>query len=206
MHLHGCKGCGSTAIEALLELAGVDYDRDVFEWEDDGGWTRLRAVNPIGQVPLLVLDDGTTMTETAAIALWLANAYPAAKLLPDDAAARALAYRWTVFFATNVYQPIGVGDFPERWVDTPAARDDLKAHTIEATRHAWHVFEAGIAPSGYLLGDTLSVLDVYVAMIARWRPGRAWVAEHCPKAMAAILETERHPVVGRVWARNFAAA
>ena len=50
---------------------------------------------------------------------------------------------------------------------------------------------------------TISVLDVYVAMIARWRPGRAWIAERCPKAISAVETTERHPVIAEVWARNF---
>ena len=58
-------------------------------------------------------------------------------------------------------------------------------------------------PAPYLLGATIGVLDVYVAMISRWRPGRAWIAEHCPKALAAIEATERQPVVASVWARNF---
>ena len=106
-------------------------------------------------------------------------------------------------FATNVYVPIIVGDFPSRWVDGPAAQDSLKAHALQRLHDAWRAFEAAIAPAPYLLGAERSVLDVYVAMIARWRPGRAWLLEHCPKAMASVAMTERDPVVAAVWARNF---
>lgn len=203
MELHGCKGCGSVVVEALLELAGVDYHRHVFDWEDAAGWARLRTVNPLGQVPLLVLDDGTALTETAAIALWIANTWPAAALLPDDPAQRALAYRWTVYFASNVYQPVVIGDFPERWVDGPEAQASLKAHALERLRQAWAIFESSIEPSPFVFGERLGLIDVYLAMFGRWRPGRAWIAEQCPKAASVVRAAEGHPVVARVWSRNF---
>ena len=49
----------------------------------------------------------------------------------------------------------------------------------------------------------MSVLDIYVAMISRWRPGRAWLQEHCPQTMAAVALTEAHPSIAATWARNF---
>ncbi|MEO8937677.1 MAG: glutathione S-transferase family protein [Burkholderiaceae bacterium] len=201
MELHGCKGCGSAAVEALLEIAGFRYDRSVFEWDDRVAWDRLRAINPLAQVPTLILDDGTVMTESAGIALWIADGYPA--LMPVGASERALTYRWMVSFATNVYTPIVIGDFPSRWVDGDAAQDSLKAKALGRLRDAWLAFEARIEPAPYLIGDRLSVLDVYVAMVSRWRPGRDWITAHCPKAMAAIAPTEAHPIVAAVWARNF---
>lgn len=204
MELHGCKGCGSAVVEALLDWVGEAYARHVFAWEDRDAWQRLRAINPLAQVPTLVLDDGTVMTESAAIALWIAETHPDAGLLPTDASARALCYRWTVSFATNVYGPIVVGDFPDRWVDGKDAEESLKAKARARLLDAWNAFEAAIAPSPYLLGSMPSVLDVYVAMLSRWRPGRAWLVAHCPKAMAAVAAIEAHPVVAAAWARNFA--
>ena len=203
MELHGCKGCGSAVVEALLELAGARYTRSIFDWNERAAWDRLRAINPLAQVPTLMLDDGTVLTESAGIALWIADRYPDAHLLPDETGARALAYRWIVSFATNVYGPIIVGDFPERWVDGEAAHASLKEHALQRVKDAWRAFEERIDPAPYLLGATISALDVYVAMISRWRPGRAWIAQHCRKAIAAVEATERHPVVASVWARNF---
>ena len=201
MELYGCKGCGSTAIEALLEMADLAYTRHVFAWEDQDAWTRLRAVNPMAQVPTLVLDDGTVLTESAGIALWIAGGRT--DLLPEAASARALVFRWVASFATNVYVPIIIGDFPARWVDGDDAEASLKARALQRLKDAWLAFEADIEPAPYLIGDRISVLDVYAAMIARWRPGRPWLTEHCPKAIAAITLAESHPVVARVWARNF---
>ncbi len=203
MELHGCKGCGSVVVEALLELAGASYTRSIFDWDDRAAWDRLRTINPLKQVPTLVLDDGTVLTESAGIALWIADRYPEARLLPMAGSPRALAYRWIVSFATNIYSPIIVGDFPERWVDGEAAHESLKAHALQRLKDAWVAFEERIEPSPYLLGANISALDVYAAMISRWRPGRAWLAEHCPKAITAVMSAERHPVIATVWARNF---
>jgi len=203
MKLYGCSGCGSTVIEVLLELAGVAYERDVFAWEDQDAWARLRTINPKGQVPTLVLDDGTILTESAALALWIAEARPEAGLLPTTPRERALAYGWIVHFATAIYEPIVIGDFPERWVDGEAARTSLKAHALERAKRAWLIVEERVEPSPYLLGPTLSVVDVYAAMLTHWRPGRAWFEAHCPNVMKAVRETEAQPVVASVWARNF---
>lgn len=82
MELHRCRRCGSAAVEALLEFAGARYPRSVFDWDDRAAWDRLRAINPLAQVPTLVLDDGTVSTESAGIAPWIADRYPEAHLLP----------------------------------------------------------------------------------------------------------------------------
>jgi GST-like protein len=203
MELYGCKGCGSVVVEALLDLAGESYTRSIFAWDDKEGWERLKAVNPLAQVPTLVLDDGTVMTESAGIALWLAERYSKMELLPDDASQRALTYRWMVSFATNIYVPIIVGDFPDRWVDGDDAQESLKGRALQRLKNAWLAFEDSIAPAPFLLGNRMSVLDVYVAMIARWRPGRAWLTEHCPSAMSAVAATEAHHSIASTWSHNF---
>ena len=49
----------------------------------------------------------------------------------------------------------------------------------------------------------MTALDVYLAMVAKWSPGREWIREHCPKLIASIELTEQHPVVKSVWEKNF---
>ena len=64
MKLYGCKGCGSAAVEVMLQLAQIDYEYiDAIEWEPLKHHPDLTALNPMQQVPTLVLDDGTVMTE-----------------------------------------------------------------------------------------------------------------------------------------------
>lgn len=205
MHtLYACKGCGSAVVEALVERVGEPVRVDMLEWDRPKDWDRLRAVDPMAHVPTLVTDDGIVLAESAALVLWIVSRHPDQRLVPDDNAGRAAFLRWLVHLAVNVYAPIGIGDFPARWVgDDEAAHERLRVGTKARTQDAWRAFERAIAPAPFLLGDTLGALDVYVAMLTRWRPGRAWIAEHCPKVASAVARTESDPQIAGVWKRNF---
>jgi GST-like protein len=205
VELHGCRGCGSAVVEAMLEWAGVAFTyHEVEPWEPGPATDALKAVNPLAQVPTLKLADGTIITESAAIIVALAERHPGAALLPPaDTTRRAIALRWIAFIAGNMYPAISIGDFPERWVKSDAARAELKAGAVERLKAYWSILEQSLDPRPYLLGEEICALDVYGTMLARWRPGRAWIDAHCPRVAASIALTEKHPIVARVWARNF---
>src|SRR5215213_4699298 len=56
--------------------------------------TRVAAHNPLGKVPVLVLDDDTTIFDSRVIAEYLDNASPVTKLIPEDTRQRIQARRW----------------------------------------------------------------------------------------------------------------
>jgi GST-like protein len=81
--VHGSPGSGSVPVEAALTLIGARYEvigdtvlRDVARNP------AVFKVNPLGQVPALVIPGGEVMTESAAILIWLADRYPDAALAP----------------------------------------------------------------------------------------------------------------------------
>jgi GST-like protein len=204
MKLYGCPGCGSAAIEAMLQLAGIDYayvKANVLE--PDETLDELKRINPLGQVPALLLDDGSILTESAAIMLWLCERMP--MLVPRAPAARAQFYRWMIFVPANLYAVFAFRDFPARWVEGAVAQAAFKEKTAERLKYFWGVIESSLQPAPYALGNDMTALDIYLAMVSRWTPGRAWIAEHCPKLAAAVDLTEQHPVVAAVWKRNFAS-
>ncbi len=205
IELYGCHGCGSAVIEVLLERAGVEFVyREVEPWKKGAGADALKAVNALAQVPTIKLGDGSVMTESAAMIVALDDLHPAAGILPRPGdPRRPLALRWIVFIAGNMYPAISIGDFPERWVKGKGARAELKDGAVERLKAYWTMLEQSLKPKPYLAGAQMTALDVYAAMLSRWRPGRAWVEEHCPRVAAALRLTEQDPVVARVWARNF---
>jgi GST-like protein len=205
IELYGCRGCGSAVVEALLERAGVQFAyHEVKPSKPGPAIDALKAVNPLAQLPTLKLADGTGMTESAAIIVMLADSYPAARILPAVGdPRRALALRWIVFIAGNMYPAISVVDFPERWVKSEAARAELKDGAVERLKVYWTLLEQALKPAPYLLGSEMTALDMYAAMLSRWEPGRAWVDEHCPRVAAALALAEQDPIVARVWERNF---
>jgi GST-like protein len=101
-----------------------------------------------------------------------------------------------------VYPTFTYGDEPGRWVAT--ASGELRASTDEHRRTLWKQLE-GAAGAPWFLGERSSVIDVYVSVMSRWRPGRAWFAEHCPRLHAIARATDARPELAAVWKANFEA-
>lgn len=199
------KGCGSAIVEACFALAGIACRVEEVNHEEPGlGRDRLLTLNPLGQVPTLVIPDGTVMTESAAIALHVADVAPEAGLMPalgDPDRPRFL--RWLVFLVGAVYPTFTHGDDPSRYVSGEATRAELRASTDAYRERCWRQVEGEVSPGGpWFLGERFSVLDVYVSVMTRWRPRRPWFAENCPGLHRIALAVDRDPRLAEVWARN----
>jgi GST-like protein len=203
--LYGAAGAGSAIVEAMLRLAGVSYDMvEAPPWEQGPHLDRLRTLNPLVQVPTLLLPDGTVLTESAAIALYLAERYPQAGLAPAPGdVERASFLRWLVFLVANVYATFTIGDEPNRWVEGEAPQSALRQSTDEYRKKLWINLEGEAKAAPWFLGARFSALDVFVAVMVHWRPRRAWFSEHCPKLDAIERQVAGRPELGEIWARNF---
>ena len=198
------KGCGSAVVKACLAITGLPHAVEEIEYGQPGpGRDRLLALNPLGQVPTLILPDGSVMTESAAIALHLAEQAPGAglALAPGDPA-RPAFLRWLAFLVGAVYPTFTYGDNPSRYVSGEAAQAELRAGTDAYGQRCWRIAEDALEPDPWFLGRRFSVLDLYVSVVSRWRPRRPWFAEHCPKLHTVALRVDDDPRIARVWARN----
>lgn len=206
--LYGHKGCGSVVVEVACELLGESYEfRDVAPWNPGPAVDELAAINPLVQIPTVRLDNGAILTESVAILLWLLEQHPESNVAPSVGDPRRPSFlRWLVFFTSAIYPMYTVGDFPSRWVEAEDAQKQLKEASIRRTLDAWRMMEQGLVPRTYLLGDEMTILDVYSAMISRWRPGRERIRGVAPMCIAAAERTEQHETVAKVFAKNFAAA
>lgn len=205
--LLGCVGCGSAIVEAALVLAKIPYDREEANYEKTEGHDKLVAAgNPLAQVPTVTLPDGTVMTESAAIILYIDGLVPELGLVPAVRdPLRRDALRWLMFLVAAVYPTFTYGDDTSKWVgDAVDANDKLRESTDEHRQSLWRLVE-GAVRGPWFLGEQPSALDLYVAVMTRWRPRRAWFAEHCPRLHAIAVEVDRDPRLQQVWATNFPA-
>lgn len=199
--LYGAKGSGSAAIEMALTIAGLPFRSvDAASWQPGPGLEELKRVNPLAQIPTLVLDDGTVMTESAAILIWLGLRYPKSGLLPAEP---AQALRGLVFIAANCYAAIGIIDYPERFCadcDKPTA-ERIRAGAIARLHMYWDLFADQF---GSLLTPAKpAALEVLAATVSRWSGARAHVKEHRPAFHAMLEAIEADPPIAGIFSRHW---
>jgi len=205
MKLYGEPGWGSVLIETQLEWYGMEYDFEnvghLFKSAD--ARQKLSEINPVAQVPTLILADGTVMTESAAITLLLAEQTGSDALVPAPGSAeRAVFLRWLIFIVANVYPTYTYGDDPSRFVADPGPQESFQQTVNEYALRMYLVLEEH-AGQQWFLGDRFSALDIYLCTMTRWRPGRSWFADHAPKLFSIATATEEIDSLAATWQRNF---
>jgi GST-like protein len=204
--LYGAKGSGAAAVEAALALAGIPCRMvDAASWEPGPGLDELKRVNPLAQVPALVLPDGSVMTESAAILIHLGLAHPG--LLPEDAARRAQAIRGLVYIAANCYAAIGIVDYPERWCAQAddGTKERIRAGTRARLHELWDVFADTFPAQPFLNGEKMGALDLLAAVVSKWAGARKHLAQSRPAFSALVARIESEPRVAPVFARHWPA-
>lgn len=194
----GQKGAGSVAVEATLTLLGAPYRVEDVRQAD------LHRHNPMAQAPILVTPQGERITESAAILLWLAETHPDARLAPAAGDSRRAQFlRWMVFVAASIYAHYWVRDDPSRVATDEAARAEVKKALNARIADNWGVMEAALTPKTYLLGDEISVLDVYVAVVSRWTNRKSLHGTIAPRIGEVVLRVETDPRLAALFAERF---
>jgi GST-like protein len=203
--VYGAKGTGSILAEAALTLLGLDYRlADEVSWDEDGTTEALARVNPMRQLPALILPGGELMTESAAILIWLADDHPEARLAPTMASlARPAFLRWMSFVSAAIYSLYWIRDDPSRVADTEEGQALVKERTRERILECWRIMDAQVTPGRYILGDDLSVLDLYVAVLSRWGPRRKKFYEVAPRMSGVVRRVDADPRLAALWAERF---
>jgi GST-like protein len=203
--LLGCKGCGNAIVESAFAVAGIPIDYEEVDYSADSPTrARLLSVNPLAQVPTLVLPDKRLMTESLAMLHYIDDRAPAAKLIPAKGdPSREAFYRWAVFIVAALYPTFTYGDEPKKWVPGEEGSKMLRESTNRHRENLWKQLEdAAAAP--WFLGDKFSALDLYCAVMVHWRPGRKWFEANTPKIMAIAKKAGALDTVAPVIAKSFA--
>jgi glutathione S-transferase len=124
----------------------------------------FNTLNPKGYVPALLLDDGTLLTEGAAIVQYLADQVPDQLLAPaNGTVARYQLQSWLNFIAAEVHKSMGAFFNPKL---PEAYRDILR----DILRQRLDYTAAHLQGHDYLMGDRFSVADAYLFTVLNWAP------------------------------------
>ncbi len=204
--LYSAQGSGGVAVEAALTLMGQPFElveSMTFEPGDPSG-NAVLAANPLRQVPALVLPSNEVMTESAAILVRLGELHPEAGLAPGaDDPRRSAFLRWMAFVSSAIYAHYWLKDDPSRLVPEAGQHAELDRRIEARILECWGVMEAATSPGRYILGDAMTVLDLYVTVVSRFRPRRERFARAAPRLAAVAARVDADPRLADFWPRRY---
>lgn len=183
-------------ISILLEELGLPYRAhavDITRGEQDA--PAFRAVSPSAKIPAIVLEDGSTLMESGAIMIHLAER--AGRLLPDEPAARLNVLEWLLWQVGNFGPTLGhAHNFltynPGR---APYAEDIFRTET----RRLYETLEARLQGRQYVAGD-YSIADIAIwPWVSRFVRHKVDLADF-PSIRRWYLELAARPAVIRGYA------
>ncbi|RYE75741.1 MAG: glutathione S-transferase family protein [Oxalobacteraceae bacterium] len=203
--LYGAQASGSIAVEAALTLLGKPYTLiEGATWVEPEARERVASANPMRQIPTLVLPDGEVMTESAAILIYLADLHPEANLAPTPQdPARRQFLRWMLYVSSAIYSLHWIKPDVGRIGAPQSARDAVVDALHERIAFCWGNMDAQLSPGRYLLGDKLSVLDLYVTVVSRFGPWRERFYEVAPQMTPVVRRVDEEPRLAQFWSERF---
>jgi glutathione S-transferase len=180
--LYYAPGTCALAAHLALEQAGADYQavRVDFARGEQRSPEFLR-VNPKGRVPALVTARGI-LTETPALLLFIAQTHPLAGLAPlDDAFELARLNAFNSYLCSTVHVAHAHGRRGYRWADDPVAIADMQKKVPQTMGECFELIERDFFVGPWVLGERLTVSDLYLFTIAQWLEGDGVDVARFPK-------------------------
>lgn len=172
LKLYFAPGACSFVPHCLLELSGAAYEPQMVKLhKGEQHGDEYKAINPRGQVPVLV-DDGQVVTQILAIILYLDQKFPHAHFLPTDALARARALE-TLAWMNNTVHPTFTHIFmPQKFSDQAEVQAALKVFNTQTYKgllsELENIVQRNLKTSEWLTGAQLGPVDVYALTLTRW--------------------------------------
>jgi glutathione S-transferase len=182
MQLYEFAPTRSIRVRWMLQELGVDFEAITVNLAA-GEHRRpdFLKINPAGKLPVLV-DDDLVLTESVAIVLYLAEKYPHKGFLPTDIRQRSQVYRWLLFTATEMEQPLWriarhTKLYPEHLrlpAEVTVARQDFADMVL--------VLEAHMQGHQFMVGNTVTVADFVCAYTLDWA-NEVQLLDDCPQLL-----------------------
>ena len=192
MQLYFAPGACSFVPHVGLEIAkaatGLDFEPRLVKLQKaENRSPEYLAMNPDGQVPVLVV-DGRPLTQIIAICEWLDLAHSKARLLPTEPWARAQAMRQLAWMNNTAHPTFTRLFMPARFAASEAAQAEVKKHAVGQFRACLErVQEWTMGAKPFWLGERVSFHDAYAFTLLRWG-GYAGVDPKSLPAYSAYME------------------
>jgi glutathione S-transferase len=166
MKLFLSPGACSLSPHIALYEAGLSFttERVDMKTKKTASGADFKVMNPKGYIPALQLDDGTLLTEGAAIVQYIADQKPAAGLIPAAGTLdRYKIQEWLNYIATELhksYSPLFSPIAPAEWKDAVKTMLAAKFDYVSGV----------LSNQPYLMGANFTVADGYLFTVLSWSP------------------------------------
>ncbi len=199
MKLYFHKDACSLTVRILLHELGLtaEYESVDLKSKKTASGADYKTINPKGNVPALILDDGKMLTENVAIQFYLAEKHPNSKLIPAaHSDARYCTIEWLSFVATDVHKSF-VPFF------APNVPEDAKAGIFTTIlRGKFSAVNERLAHNRYLSGNEFTSPDAYLFVVTRWLPAASLSLQEWPHLQRFMDEMNQRPAVKKALAEE----
>jgi glutathione S-transferase len=179
--IFGTKGCPYVHRSRLVMLEkGIDFDFTIVDTKNKPDW--FLRISPYGKVPVIRHGD-TVLYESAIINEYLDETFPAKRLMPADAAARARVRIWVDYCNTRFIPAVGT----LRESKAGAERDKARSAVVACLRFMEiEGFSKLSAKGPYWLGTEPTLVDfTYYPHVERLAPVKHYcgleIPDDCPR-------------------------
>ncbi|WP_133407894.1 glutathione S-transferase family protein [Parashewanella tropica] len=167
--LYGTPKSRALRVSWILEELNLDWEFSYLDFsKGDNRSPEFLAMNPSGKMPV-IKDGDFVLTESAAIALYLAEKYGNGKLLPKAGTKEsAKHHEWVSFIITELEQPLWSMGKHRFALPAEIRITEMKNTAIWEFNKAAELAENKLTDSHYLLGDELTVADILLAHTLLW--------------------------------------
>ncbi len=173
--LYNVKGWGSLGPHLLLDAMGVPFE-NVWMTPAQVRAPEYKRISPLGYIPALGLDDGTTLFESLAITVFLTSTHADKGLAPKAGTAAHGEYlSWLTFMSVNIYGAINLAFHGDAYTRDEAGFAFMKEKAVAESNRLFGIVEKRLAERGpFVLGDQFSAADLYLFMLTIWaKPSEA---------------------------------
>ncbi|AYD00071.1 glutathione S-transferase N-terminal domain-containing protein [Neorhizobium sp. NCHU2750] len=205
--LYITPGTCSRASHIALAESGLPYAVSRISFADGGQRSEsYLKINPKGRVPALVTDKGV-LTETVALLAYIASLVPEKHLAPlADPFLFAKMQAFNAYLASTVHINHAHGRRGARWADDETSHADMIRKVPQTMRDAFVLIENGFLEGPYVLGETYSVADAYLFVMAGWLESDHVDIAEFPRVHAHYRMMLERPAVQRALAEEKEAA
>ena len=145
--------------ESNLPYATVRVDLKTHQTQDGADF---HAINPLGYVPVLELEDGSRLREGPVISQYIADQVPQKNLAPANGTlARYRLQEWLTFISTELHKNCGP-------LFSPATPDAFKAFIKDRLLARFKWLDGELEGKSYLMGEHFTVADAYLFTVTSW--------------------------------------